>query len=166
MSCNFCRCTKPWWYFCNPVLLPSFLFSLWLPLGLFCFDHVEFAMTNFNDLKKNHQQTLKWLSTVDRGINTHYCVQTSHYSGKPFQCLLAVLLQVIQFCYWKFDMSWKKQSAEAGLAGLTLREAALGALWDETMVKKMPDTLGQILDLSRVKKEDLFMVVRFYSIQS
>ena len=42
-------------------------------------------------------------------------------------------------------MSWKKQSAEAGLAGLTPREAALGALWDETMVKKMPDPLGQIL---------------------
>ena len=52
------------------------------------------------------------------------------------------------------------------MAGLTLREAALGALWDETMVKKMPDPLGQILDLSRVKKEDLFMVVRFYCIQS
>ena len=47
---------------------PSFLFSLWLPLGLFCFDHVEFAMTNFNDLKENHQQTLKWLSTVARGF--------------------------------------------------------------------------------------------------
>ena len=29
-------------------------------------------------------------------------------------------------------MSWKKQSAEAGLAGLTSREAALGTLWDET----------------------------------
>ena len=63
-------------------------------------------------------------------------------------------------------MSWKKKSAEAGLAGLTPREAALGTLWDETMVKKMPDPLGQILDLSHVKKEDLFMVVRFYSIQS
>ena len=57
-------------------------------------------------------------------------------------------------------MSWEKQSAEAGLAGLTLREAALGALWDETMVKKMLDLLGHILDLSRVKKGDLFMVVR------
>ena len=56
-------------------------------------------------------------------------------------------------------MSWKKQSAEAVLAGLTLREAALGALLDGTMVKKMPDPLGQIG--SRVKKEDLFMVVRF-----
>ena len=63
-------------------------------------------------------------------------------------------------------MSWKKQSAKAGLAGLSLREAALGALWDESMVKKMPDPLGQILDLSCVKKEDLFMVVRFYCIQS
>ena len=39
-------------------------------------------------------------------------------------------------------MSWKKQSAEAGLAGLTPREAALGALWNETMVKKMPDPFG------------------------
>ena len=90
--------------------------------------------------------------------------KTSRYSGKPFQCLLAVLLQVIEFCHCKFDMSWKKQSAEAGLAGLaglTAREAALGTLWDETMVKKMPDPLGQILDLSCVKKEDLFMVVRF-----
>ena len=58
-------------------------------------------------------------------------------------------------------MLWKKQPAEAGLAGLTPREAALGALWDETMVKKMPDPLGKILDLSCVKKEDLFMVVRF-----
>ena len=58
-------------------------------------------------------------------------------------------------------MSLKKQSAEAGLAGLTLREVALGTLWDGTMVKKMPDPLGQILDLSHVKKEDLFMVVRF-----
>ena len=31
----------------------------------------------------------------------------------------------------------------------------------------MPDPLGQILDLSHVKKEDLFMVVRFtvYSTQ-
>ena len=55
----------------------------------------------------------------------------------------------------------KKQSGEAGLAGLTLREAALGALWDETIVKKMPDPLGQILDLSHVKKKDLFMVLRF-----
>ena len=63
-------------------------------------------------------------------------------------------------------MSWKKQSIGAGLTGLSPREAALGALWDETMVKKMPDPLGQILDLSRVKKEDLFMVVRFYCIQS
>ena len=63
-------------------------------------------------------------------------------------------------------MSWKKQSVDVGLAGLTLREAALGALWDETMVKKMPDPLGQILDLSCVKKEDLLMVVRFYCIQS
>ena len=34
------------------------------------------------------------------------------------------------------------------------------------MVKMMPDPLGQILDLCHVKKEDLFMVVRFYSIQS
>ena len=58
-------------------------------------------------------------------------------------------------------MLWKKQPAEAGLAGLTPREAALGALWDETLVKKMTDPLGQILDLSCVKKEDLFMVVRF-----
>ena len=89
MSCNFCRCTKPWWYFCNPVLLPSFLFSLWLPLGLFCFDHVEFAMTNFNDLKENHQQTLKWLSTVDRGINTHYC-------AKP----LATVESHFSVCWW------------------------------------------------------------------
>ena len=32
-------------------------------------------------------------------------------------------------------------------------------------LKKMPDPLGQILDLSHVKKEDLFMVVRFYCIQ-
>ena len=69
-------------------------------------------------------------------------------------------------------MSGKKQSAEASLAGLTLREAALGAWvhwvqhWDETIVKNMPDPLGQILDLSCVKKEDLFMVVRFYCIQS
>ena len=63
-------------------------------------------------------------------------------------------------------MSWKKQSAEASLAGLSPREAALGALWDETMVKKMPDPLGQILNLSRVKKEDLFIMVRFYCIQS
>ena len=63
-------------------------------------------------------------------------------------------------------MSWKKQSAEADLTGLTPREAALGALWDETMVKQMPDPLGQILDLSHVKKEDLFMVIRFYCIQS
>ena len=80
--------------------------------------------------------------------------------------------------YWRFSFKsfnfvienstclGKKQSAEAGLAGLTPREAALGALWDETMVKKMPDPLGQILDLSCVKKEDLFMVVRFYCIQS
>ena len=73
MSYNSCRCTKLWWYFCYPVLVSPFLFSLWLPLGLFCFDHVEFAMTKFNDLKENCQQTLKWLSTVDRGINMHYC---------------------------------------------------------------------------------------------
>ena len=88
-------------------------------------------------------------------------INPSIYCGKPFQCLLVVLLQVIEFCHCKFDMSWKKQSAEAGLAGLSLWEAALGTLWDETMVKKMPDPLGQTLDLSRVKKEDLFMVVRF-----
>ena len=62
-------------------------------------------------------------------------------------------------------MSWKKQSAEAGLAGLTPREAAMGTLWDEDMVTKMPDPLDHIIDLSCVKKEDLFMVVRFYCMQ-
>ena len=69
-------------------------------------------------------------------------INPSIYCGKPFQCLLAVLLQVIEVCHCKFEMSWKKQSAEAGLAGLTLREVALGALWDETMVKKNARPIG------------------------
>ena len=36
--------------------------------------------------------------------------KTSSYSGKPFQCLLAVLLQVIEVCHCKFDMVKTKQT--------------------------------------------------------
>ena len=56
-------------------------------------------------------------------------------------------------------MSWSKQSAEAGLGGLTPREAALGVMCDEEICLKMPDPLGHFPDLSIVKKEDLFLVV-------
>ena len=49
-------------------------------------------------------------------------------------------------------MAWQKQSAAVGLAGLSPREAALGALCCEQF-QLMPDPLA------RVKKEDMFMVV-------
>ena len=49
-------------------------------------------------------------------------------------------------------MAWQKQSAAVGLAGLTPREPALGALCCEQF-QLMPDPLA------RVKKEDMFMVV-------
>ena len=49
-------------------------------------------------------------------------------------------------------MAWQKQSAVVGLAGLTPREAALGALCCEQF-QLMPDPLAG------VKKEDMFMVV-------
>ena len=56
-------------------------------------------------------------------------------------------------------MSWSKQSAEAGLGGLTPREAAVGAMFNKDMIFKMPDPLAHFPNLSLVKKEDLFMVV-------
>ena len=49
-------------------------------------------------------------------------------------------------------MSWQKQAAVVGLAGLSSHEAALGALCCEQF-QLMPDPLA------RVKKEDSFMVV-------
>ena len=49
-------------------------------------------------------------------------------------------------------MSWQKQAAVVGLAGLSPREAALGALYCEQF-QLMPDPLAG------VKKEDMFMVV-------
>ena len=49
-------------------------------------------------------------------------------------------------------MSWQKQAAVEGLAGLSPREAALGALCCEQF-QLMPDPLAG------VKKEDMFMVV-------
>ena len=57
-------------------------------------------------------------------------------------------------------MAWQKQSAEVGLAGLTPREAALGALYCEKF-QLMPDPLAG------VKKEDMFMLVSalFYFLQ-
>ena len=67
-------------------------------------------MTKLNDLKENCQQTLKWLSTVARGLCAIMRINPSIYSGKPFQCLLAVLLQVIEVCHCKFDMVKTKQT--------------------------------------------------------
>ena len=49
-------------------------------------------------------------------------------------------------------MSWQKQAAAVGLAGLSPREAALGVLCCEQF-QLMPDRLAG------VKKEDMFMVV-------
>ena len=49
-------------------------------------------------------------------------------------------------------MSWQKQAAAVGLAGLSPCEAALGALCCEQF-QLMPDPL------TGVKKEDMFMVV-------
>ena len=34
-------------------------------------------------------------------------------------------------------------------------------MWDLDMIQNIPDPLGHIIDLASVKKEDLFMVVRF-----
>ena len=56
-------------------------------------------------------------------------------------------------------MSWQKQAAAVGLAGLSPHEAALGVLCCEQF-QLMPDTLAG------VKKENMFMVVSalfFYS---
>ena len=57
-------------------------------------------------------------------------------------------------------MSWKKESAAAGLAGLTPREAARGAMYRREF-QKMPDPLAGVLPdpLAGVKKEDMFMLV-------
>ena len=48
-------------------------------------------------------------------------------------------------------MSWKKDSASVGLAGLTSAKAAKGALLCEEF-QNMPDPLD-------IKKEDLFLLV-------
>ena len=57
-------------------------------------------------------------------------------------------------------MSWKKESAAAGLAGLTPRKAARGAMYRREF-QKMPDPLSGVLPdpLAGVKEEDMFMVV-------
>ena len=34
-------------------------------------------------------------------------------------------------------------------------------MWDLDMIQNIPDPLGHIIDLASVKKEHLFMVVRF-----
>ena len=57
-------------------------------------------------------------------------------------------------------MSWKKESAAAGLAGLTPREAARGAMYRPEF-QKMPDPLVEVMPdpLEGVKKDDMFMLV-------
>ena len=56
------------------------------------------------------------------------------------------------------NLSWKKESAAAGLAGLTPREAARGAMYRREF-QKMPDPLAGVLPVAGVKKEDMFMLV-------
>ena len=62
-----------------------------------------------------------------------------------------VSFQVCGYPVATIRMSWKKDSAAVGLAGLTPAEAAKGALLCEEF-QNMPDPLD-------VKKEDLFLLV-------
>ena len=55
-------------------------------------------------------------------------------------------------------MSWKKASAAVGLAGLTPREAAKGALMVEEF-QKMPDPFGDLIKEVKVS-------IVLYSIQT
>ena len=142
MSCNFCRCTKPWWYFCNPVLLPSFLFTLWLPLGLFCFDHVKFAMTNFNDLKENRQQTLKWLSTVDRGINTHYCAQNLSLQWKAISVFVGSSPSSHSIFSLKIQHVLEKTISGGRLGRLDSKRGCIGRLMGWNYGKKDARPIG------------------------
>ena len=65
--------------------------------------------------------------------------------------ILLLHLQVRGYPVATLRMLWKKDSAAVGLAGLTLVEAAKGALLCQEF-QNMPDPLD-------VKKEDLFLLV-------
>ena len=93
-------------------------------------------MTKLNDLKENRQQTLKWLSTVVRGLRAIMHINPSIYSGKPFQCLLVVLLQVIEVCHCKFDMVKTKQTKR--------KSEAEKERWEKYRIAKVPSRFGTV----------------------
>ena len=77
-------------------------------------------MTKLNDLKENHQQTLKWLSTVARGFAHIF--------------LHAVLLQVIEVCHCKFDMVKTKQTKR--------KSESEKERWEKYRIAKVPSRFG------------------------
>ena len=61
-------------------------------------------------------------------------INPSIYSGKPFQCLLAVLLQVIEVCHCKFDMVKTKQTKR--------KSESEKERWEKYRIAKVPSGFG------------------------
>ena len=80
-----------------------------------------------------------------QGYCTFLCMIPSYQSGKSLHSIISWFVVVIWVCEFVFiKMSWTKQSAEAGLVGLTEREAARGALCEEAF-QFMPTPLWGML---------------------
>ena len=84
----------------------------------------------------------------------HYCANTLEKVGKTiFTSFVVVVYTVFLFLYYFIEkmsqLLWKKASAAVGLAGLTPREAARGALtWLEFQVMLDPldsDPFGKLI---------------------
>ena len=63
-------------------------------------------------------------------------INPSIYSGKPFQCLLAVLLQVIEVCHCKFDMVKTKQTKR--------KSESEKERWEKYRIAKVPSRFGTV----------------------
>ena len=62
--------------------------------------------------------------------------KTSRYSGKPSQCLLVILLQVIEFCHCKFDVVKTEQTKRKSGAEKERRE--------KYRIAKVPPKFGTV----------------------
>ena len=110
-------------------------------------------------LVRNNAQYLE-----NRGITAHYYALNPPISRKSQCGQLIASFRRFRGLEWIFVLfvscRGKKSLLQLGLAGLTPREAARGAMYRPEF-QKMPDPLSKVLPdpLAGVKKEDMFMVV-------
>ena len=119
---------------------------------------VSFVLTILSSITLNYLKRCKWVKEMAYQLDWRiYCIQMHKITLESHFLYLFASVQVVCGYPTVLKMSWKKDSASVGLAGLTPHEAAKGALLCEEF-QNIPDPLD-------IKKEDLFLLFTM-SIQS